>query len=59
LRGFKRVTSEPGSKVTVDFTAKPEDLSLIDFNMNRVVSLEHLTSWWDPVLSTPPALHSK
>lgn len=37
LRGFKRVTLEPGQKVTVDFTVKPEDLSLIDFNMNRVV----------------------
>jgi len=37
LRGFKRVTLQPGQKVTVDFTVKPEDLSLIDFNMNRVV----------------------
>ena len=28
---------EPGQKVTVDFTLTPEDLSLIDVNMNRVV----------------------
>ena len=37
LRGFKRVSLEPGQKVTVDFTLTPEDLSLIDVNMNRVV----------------------
>ena len=37
LRGFKRVTLEPGQKVTVDFAVKPEDLSLIDFNTNQVV----------------------
>jgi beta-glucosidase len=37
LRGFKRVALEPGQKVTVDFTLTPEDLSLIDVNMNRVV----------------------
>lgn len=37
LRGFKRVTLEPGQKITVDFTVKPEDLSLVDFNMNQVV----------------------
>jgi beta-glucosidase len=37
LRGFRRVSLEPGQKVTVDFTLTPEDLSLIDVNMNRVV----------------------
>src|SRR5579872_1319414 len=37
LRGFKRVTLQPGQKTTVEFTVKPEDLSLIDFNMNQVV----------------------
>jgi len=37
LRGFKRVSLEPGQKVTVDFTLTPEDLSLIDVNMDRVV----------------------
>src|SRR5450631_114040 len=37
LRGFKRVSLEPGQKITVDFTLAPEDLSLIDVNMNHVV----------------------
>src|SRR6266536_2133400 len=37
LHGFKRVTLEPGQKVTVDFTLTPEDLSLVDVNMSRVV----------------------
>jgi beta-glucosidase len=37
LRGFKRVSVDPGQKVTVDFTLTPEDLSLIDVNMDRVV----------------------
>lgn len=37
LRGFRRVTLDPGQKATVEFTVKPEDLSLIDFNMNQVV----------------------
>ena len=37
LRGFKRVSLEPGQKVTVDFMLTPEDLSLIDINMNHVV----------------------
>jgi beta-glucosidase len=37
LRGFKRVSLQPGQKVTVDFMLTPEDLSLIDVNMNRVV----------------------
>ncbi|MGA2099765.1 MAG: glycoside hydrolase family 3 N-terminal domain-containing protein [Candidatus Sulfotelmatobacter sp.] len=37
LRGFKRVSLEPGQKMTVEFTLTPDDLSLIDFNMNKVV----------------------
>jgi beta-glucosidase len=37
LHAFKRVSLEPGQKMTVDFTLTPEDLSLIDVNMNRVV----------------------
>jgi beta-glucosidase len=37
LRGFKRVSLDPGQKTTVDFTLTPDELSLIDINMNRVV----------------------
>ena len=37
LRGFKRVSLEPGQKMTVEFPISPENLSLIDVNMNRVV----------------------
>lgn len=37
LRGFRRVTLDPGQKTTVEFTVGPEDLSLIDVNINKVV----------------------
>jgi beta-glucosidase len=37
LRGFKRVTLEPGQKTTVEFTITPADLSLIDLDMKPVV----------------------
>jgi len=37
LRGFKRVTLDPGQKVTVDFTLTPADLSLINVDMHEVV----------------------
>jgi beta-xylosidase len=37
LRGFKRLTLDPGQKTTVEFTLTPHDLSLIDFNMKRMV----------------------
>jgi beta-glucosidase len=37
LRGFRRVTLQPGATTTVTFTISPDDLSLIDANMNRVV----------------------
>jgi beta-glucosidase len=37
LRGFQRVSLQPGQKVTIDFTLTPDDLSLIDVDMNRVV----------------------
>ena len=37
LRGFKRVTLDAGQKTTVEFTVGPDDLSLIDVNMNKVV----------------------
>lgn len=37
LRGFQRVSLEPGARNTVRFTLGPEALRLTDENMNRVV----------------------
>jgi len=37
LRGFRRVSLEPNQKTTVEFTIGPEDVALIDVNMNSVV----------------------
>ena len=37
LRGFARVTLKPGESTTVHFTLGPEELSLIDRTMQRVV----------------------
>jgi beta-glucosidase len=37
LRGFARVTLKPGESKTVSFTIGPEELSLIDRRMQRVV----------------------
>ncbi|HEX6181713.1 MAG TPA: glycoside hydrolase family 3 C-terminal domain-containing protein, partial [Chitinophagaceae bacterium] len=37
LRGFDRITLSPGEKKTVRFTLHPDDLSLLDKNMNWVV----------------------
>lgn len=37
LRGFKRVTLEPGERRTVTFTLSPDDLALLDRDMRRVV----------------------
>ncbi|HKW02336.1 MAG TPA: glycoside hydrolase family 3 N-terminal domain-containing protein [Vicinamibacterales bacterium] len=37
LRGFKRVSLEPGTRRTVTFTLGPDELSLIDRSMRRVV----------------------
>jgi beta-glucosidase len=37
LRGFQRVSLEPGAKQTVTFTVGPRELSLIDASMKRVV----------------------
>lgn len=37
LRGFRRITLEPGEKKTVAFTLGPDDLSLLDKNFKRVV----------------------
>ncbi|MEO6522486.1 MAG: glycoside hydrolase family 3 N-terminal domain-containing protein [Mucilaginibacter sp.] len=37
LRGFERITLKPGETKTVRFTLHPDDLSLLDKNMNWVV----------------------
>jgi beta-glucosidase len=37
LRGFERVTLNPGEKKTVSFTLHPDDLALLDKNMNWTV----------------------
>ena len=37
LRGFQRVTLDPGARETVRFTLGPEALRLTDESMNRVV----------------------
>ena len=37
LRGFERITLQPGEKRTVTFTIGPDDLSLINADMHRVV----------------------
>ena len=37
LRGFKRVTLEPGESKRVEFQLKPDDISLLDENLESVV----------------------
>jgi beta-glucosidase len=37
LRGFDRITLNPGEKKTVQFTLHPDDLALLDKNMNWTV----------------------
>lgn len=37
LRGFERVNLKPGETKTLTFTLSPDDLSLLDANMKRVV----------------------
>jgi beta-glucosidase len=37
LRGFERISLEPGEKKTVEFTLHPDDLAILDKNMNWTV----------------------
>src|SRR6185312_14480813 len=37
LRGFERINLEPGEKKTIEFTLHPDDLAILDKNMNWVV----------------------
>jgi beta-glucosidase len=45
LRGFERITLEPGQKRTVSFTLRPEHLAFYDQRMRRVVEPGFFTVW--------------
>jgi beta-glucosidase len=45
LRGFERITIEPGQTRTVSFTLTPEDLAFYDQRMQRVVEPGWFTVW--------------
>jgi beta-glucosidase len=45
LRGFRRVTLQPGQSQTLTFTLKPEDLAMYDRDMRRVVEPGGFTVW--------------
>jgi len=45
LRGFRRVTLQPGQSQTLTFTLVPEDLAMYDRDMRRVVEPGGFTVW--------------
>jgi beta-glucosidase len=45
LRGFERVSLNPGEKKTVTFTLHPDDLALLDKNMNWTVEPGTFQVW--------------
>ena len=45
LRGFERITLQPGETRTVTFTLHPDDLMLLDRNMNWVVEPGKFEVW--------------
>lgn len=45
LRGFERVTLNPGEKKTLTFTLHPDDLALLDKNMNWTVEPGSFQVW--------------
>ncbi|HEY4208556.1 MAG TPA: glycoside hydrolase family 3 N-terminal domain-containing protein [Puia sp.] len=45
LRGFERVSLQPGEKKTVHFTIHPDDMSLLDKNMNWTVEPGKFQVW--------------
>jgi beta-glucosidase len=45
LRGFERITLEPGQRRTVSFTLRPEHLAFYDQRMQRVVEPGFFTVW--------------
>ena len=45
LRGFQRVTLQPGETKTLRFQLEPNDLAMYDLNMRRVVEPGSFTVW--------------
>ena len=45
LRGFERITVEPGQSRTVSFTLRPDDLAFYNQRMQRVVEPGFFTVW--------------
>jgi len=45
LRGFERITLQPGEKKTVHFTLHPDDMALLDKNMNWTVEPGKFQVW--------------
>ncbi|PZR25657.1 MAG: glycosyl hydrolase [Citrobacter freundii] len=45
LRGFERIALQPGEKKTVKFTLQPDDLALLDINMNWTVEPGIFEAW--------------
>lgn len=45
LRGFERISLEPGQKKTVKFILHPDDLALLDKNMNWTVESGEFEVW--------------
>jgi beta-glucosidase len=45
LRGFERITLEPGQSRTVSFTLRPDDLAFYNQRMQRVVEPGFFTVW--------------
>jgi beta-glucosidase len=45
LRGFERISLQPGEKKTVKFTLHPDDLAILDKNMNWTVEPGQFEIW--------------
>lgn len=45
LRGFERITLQPGEKKTVHFTLRPDDMAILDKNMNWTVEPGKFQAW--------------
>lgn len=54
LRGFERVSLKPGESKTVTFTLTPNDLAMLDQNMNKVVEPGDFHVWVGPDATRGP-----